>query len=129
MKVQMQDQSLRLRINEAELARLQSGDEVGNVTRLPGGAVSRQAVLLVDAEAPALVATGAGWVYQLPRELLQPYVARLPCRDGLLARLSVGGDGTELAVEFEVDVRDSVRSRGTPRRGAQSGREPDRGAG
>lgn len=128
MKVQMQGQSLRLRINEAELARLQAGDAVDNLTRLPGGAVSRQAVQLVDAEAPALMATGEGWIYQLPRELLAPYVARLPCRDGLSARLSVG-DGTELTVEFEVDVRDSVRSRGTPRRGAQSRRDPDRGSG
>lgn len=128
MKVQMQDQTLRLRISEAELARLQAGDVIGNVTRLPGGIASRQAMQLVDGDTPSLVVTGEGWTYHLPRGLLAPYVARLPCRDGLSTGLPVG-EGMELAVDFEVDVRDSVRRRGTPRREAQSRDEADRGSG
>lgn len=128
MKVQMQDQSLRIRISEAELARLQSGETVGNVTRLPGHAGHHQAVRLVDGGEPSLVSTGERWIYQLPRDQLDSYVARLPCRDALTARLPVG-EGMELGVDFEVDVRDSVRSRGTPRRGVQSHKEADRGSG
>lgn len=126
MKVQMQDQILRLRISEAELARLQAGEVVGNVTHLPGGIAHRQTVQLVDDDTPALVATTEGWNYRLPRDLLVPYVARLPCRDGLAVSLPVG-EGAELAVEFEVDVRDSVRSGRTPRRRTQAVGGPDRG--
>lgn len=124
MKVQMQGQALRVRISEAELARLQSGETAGNLTRLPGGATFHQEVRLVDDGAPSLLATGRGWVFNLPRGVLEPYVARLPCRDGIEFRLPVG-EGVELAVEFEVDVRDSVRSRGTVRRGLQSRGAPD----
>lgn len=126
MKVQMQDQSLRIRISEAELARLQSGETIGNVTRLPGHAGHHQAVQLVDGDEPSLVSTGERWIYQLPRHQLDSYVGRLPCRDALTARLPVG-EGMDLSVDFEVDVRDSVRSRGTPRRGVQSRKEADRG--
>ena len=36
MKIQLQGQSLRLRIDESELARLQVGESIENLTRLPG---------------------------------------------------------------------------------------------
>jgi hypothetical protein len=127
MKVQMQGQSLRVRISESELARLQAGEAVGNLTRLPGGEACRHEVGLVEGDEPALLAAGGGWILSLPRVLLEPYVARLPCRDGLAFRLPV--EGSELEVDFEVDVRDSVRSRGTPRRGAQSPGGADRDSG
>mgnify|MGYP006206192543 CR=1 FL=1 len=127
MKVQMQGQVLRIRIDEAELARLQAGETIENLTRLPGGESARHAVS-VGQGGPTLTATSEGWTFLLPRALLEPYVARLPCRDGLLVRLPVAG-GIELEVDFEVDVRDSVRSRGTGKRGAQSPAEPDRESG
>ena len=45
----------------------------------------------------------------------QPYVARLPCREGL--RIEFPLDGADrLTLDIEVDVRDSVRSRGPGRR-------------
>ncbi|MCR6495897.1 hypothetical protein LJB71_06485 [Thermomonas sp. S9] len=47
----------------------------------------------------------------LPRDLLESYAQRLPCRDALVIRLPLDG-GDMLQVDFEVDVRDSVRSRG-----------------
>lgn len=128
MKVQMQGQSLRVRVSEAELAKLQAGETADNLTRLPGGAMCRQEVGVVEDDEPALVATRDGWTLHLPRALLGPYVARLPCRDGLVFRLPVDA-GAELEVDFEVDVRDSVRSRGTPRRGAQSPGGPNTGVG
>lgn len=128
MKVQMQGQSLRARLSEAELARLQAGEVVCNLTRLPGAEALRHEVVLVDAGEPRLRASAAGWTLSLPRSVLDPYVARLPCRDGLGFRLPVG-EGPDLEVDFEVDVRDSVRTRGTPRRPAQSPGVPDRGSG
>lgn len=125
MKMQMHGQSLRVRISEAELARLQDGKTVGNVTRMPGGVALRHEAKLVEGHAPALVATGAGFLLSLPRALLEPYVSRLPCRDGLVFRLPVE-EGTELEVDFEVDVRDSVHSRIMPKRGVQSPVKGDR---
>lgn len=127
MKVQMQGQVLRIRIDEAELARLEAGETIENLTRLPGGESARH-VVSVAPGGPSLSVTRDGWTFVLPGALLEPYVARLPCRDGLLVRLPVAG-GIELEVDFEVDVRDSVRSRGTGKRGAQSPAEPDRESG
>lgn len=127
MKVQMQAQTLRIRISEAELARLLDGQTVENLTRLPGG-VARQQLRMVEGGEPALAAAPGGWAFILPRDVMEPYVARLPCRDGLAMRFPVE-EGGELDVEFEVDVRDSVRSRGTGKRDAQSPTAPDRDSG
>lgn len=113
MKVQMQGQSLRFRIDEAELAALQAGQAVENLTRFPGGSL-RQSVVLTDAAEPALE---DGVRLHLPRALLEPYVAKLPCRDGLAIRLPLEEGGADaIEIDFEVDVRDSVRSRGAAKR-------------
>lgn len=127
MKVQMQGQVLRIRIDESELAWLQAGETVENLTRLPEGASTRHVVSVAEG-GPSLTATREGWTFLLPRALLEPYVARLPCRDGLVVRLPLE-EGGELEVHFEVDVRDSIRSRGTAKRGAQSPVQPDRESG
>lgn len=117
MKVQLQGQLVRLRISEAELARLQAGETVENLTRLPDGLALRQRLQLEEGVQPALQAEAGGWACRLPRVELAAYVARLPCREGLRLRLPLA-QGTEEVVEIdlEVDVRDSVRSRGVPRR-------------
>jgi len=114
MKVQMQGQSLRFRIDEAELAALQAGQAVDNLTRFPGGSL-RQSVVLTDAVEPTLE---GGVRLHLPRALLESYVVRLPCRDGLTIRLPLNANEGDEAIEidFEVDVRDSVRNRGVSRR-------------
>ncbi|HSR64471.1 MAG TPA: hypothetical protein VLM17_02550, partial [Xanthomonadaceae bacterium] len=60
-------------------------------------------------------AESGGWVLAVPAALLDPYIARLPCRDGLPLSLRTGA-GIHLEAVLEVDVRDSVRSRGAARR-------------
>ncbi|MDE2407627.1 MAG: hypothetical protein KGL91_07175 [Xanthomonadaceae bacterium] len=111
MKVQLQGQALRLRLDEAELASLLVGRDIASLTRLlPGNAFDMQVRLSEEME-PALMGAHGQFRFHLPRSLLEPYVARLPCRDGLRFELPVGGDDV-LVLEFEVDVRDSVRSRG-----------------
>lgn len=114
MRVQLQGQQLRLRIDEAELARLQAGETVENLTRLPGGAVCRQQLVL--AAQPRLAGSAADWRFELPQAELAAHVARLPCRDGLVFPLAVE-NGIAIEIHFDVDVRDSVRSRGAVRRG------------
>ena len=118
MKVQLQGQLVRLRISEAELARLQAGGTVENLTRLPAGLALRQWLRLGKGSQPELrVGDAQGWGCLLPPAELAAYVARLPCREGLRLRLPLA-EGAEDAIEIdlEVDVRDSVRSRGVPKR-------------
>ena len=113
MKIQLQDQSLRLRIGEDELAQLLDGAVVANQTRAPG-AVLGHFLRVIEGDTPTFAAGSDGWHVGLPGAALRDYVARLPCRDAL--ELALGGGGDSLALSFEVDVRDSVRRRGPPQR-------------
>jgi hypothetical protein len=114
MKVQLQGQCLRLRLDEAGLAGLLAGDEIRNTTVL-GTIRYTQAVHLLDAPAPVLRADPAGWSIGLPRAALADYIRRLPCREALTFLLPATG-AAPLQLAFEVDVRDSVRTRGARRR-------------
>ncbi|MBD7989105.1 hypothetical protein H9645_13800 [Luteimonas sp. Sa2BVA3] len=114
MKVQLQGQSLRLRIGEDELASLLAGERVDNVTGAGAGAVLRQGLAMVQGDAPTFAADGDGWRFGLPEAAVRDYVARLPCRDAL--EFTFEGGDAPLALSFEVDVRDSVRRRGAPAR-------------
>ena len=117
MKIQMQGQRMRLRVDEAELARLQAGEILENLTRLPGGIDCRQQLRVTDdLDARLVPVADAGWCLELPRAQLESYVARLPCREGLGLHLPVS-EGDEIDIGFEVDVRDSVRNRGVAKRG------------
>lgn len=101
MRVQQQGQALRLRIDEAELARLLAGEAVENITRWPDGRVEAQRVALADAA--QWQRADDGWCVELPQDDVRALAARLPSRDGLAFAL----DG--LDVTFDVDVRDSAR--------------------
>lgn len=114
MKVQIQSQSLRLRIDEGELARLLAGEVLENQTWLgtPGALSQRlqlhdMAEVLLDGDTHALT-------IRLPREDVLALQARLPCRDGLSFVLPT--QALPLQLQFDVDVRDSVRQRGVQRR-------------
>jgi len=115
VKVQLQGQSLRLRIGEDELERLLAGGTIANETRA-GAATLRQVVRIVPGDAVALSVESGGWAFDLPEAAVRDYVARLPCREALVFELPSAGTALDLA--FEVDVRDSVRRRGPPRRHA-----------
>lgn len=115
MKLQLQTQTLRFRINEAELAELLAGKPVGNTTLLPNGDVFESAINLAATDVASLETFPGLWHFQLPRAAVLAYVDRLPCRDSLEFNLPLKGDGTSLEVCFEVDVRDSVRARGVHR--------------
>lgn len=108
MKVQLQDQTLRLRIDEAELAQLFDGASVGNRTRWPDGTVEEQRLVLGPAHGWQRDADG--WQMMLSDAQVRAFAARLPSRDGLEIVLPVPG-GEPLQLLFDVDVRDSVRHR------------------
>ncbi|HDS1581511.1 hypothetical protein [uncultured Stenotrophomonas sp.] len=115
MKVQLQDQSVRLRLDEAELARLLAGESVENMTRFGGAEGWGLAVSLHGGEQPVLLDGGTFCRLVLPRDAVLSLSARLPCRDGLSFELALE-EGGLLQLQFDVDVRDSVRQRGPARR-------------
>lgn len=114
MKIQMQEQSVRLRIDETELAHLLDQGWIENLTWLSHEVVCRQRMEVVDTELE-LQGDAAAWCLRIPRRQLADYVARLPCRDGLEWDLPIG-PRRSVQICFEVDVRDSVRKRGAQRR-------------
>ncbi|WP_257389580.1 hypothetical protein [Tahibacter caeni] len=109
MKLQLEGQRLRFRIDEAELARLLAGDTLVDQTRLGPVQASERRLQLHDDDALALDWNIDGITLALPRAAVQDYVAGLPRRDAL--RLTLGDASTALDLDFEVDVRDSVRTR------------------
>lgn len=114
MKVQIQSQSLRLRIDESELARLLAGEVLENQTWLGTPGVLSQRLQLHDTAEALLDGDIHALMIKLPREDVLALQARLPCRDGLGFVLPT--QARPLQVQFDVDVRDSVRQRGVQRR-------------
>lgn len=125
MKLQLQPQRLRVRISEAELARLLGGETLRFGLAHAGSTLLEFAVRLGEVPASARVecsrAPGgdARWQLTLPEPVVRAYAGTLPRRDALV--LEVGrdeGPDSLRAVSFEVDVRDSLVVRGTAQRRA-----------
>lgn len=108
MRVQMEGQTLRLRVDETELARLLSGGFAENRTLLPDGRTEIQRVRVADAL--AWRREEAIWNIDIPESDVRTLSDRLPSRDGL--RFDFHASATHsLEVLFDVDVRDSTRRR------------------
>lgn len=110
MKIQFEQQQLRIRIDEAEFARLLDRQPVTSTSRLPGVTLTL-ALQPVGDDAIAMHGDAGQLTVLLPIAALLAYQQRLPCRDGLAATQTLV-DGTPLELALEVDVRDSVRVRG-----------------
>jgi hypothetical protein len=108
MKIQLDGQSLRLRIGEDELARLLGGDTVDAATALSSQLVLRWRLLLCDIEAPNLIAGPDVLRVRLPREDFVAFASARPRRDGLHFEWAETG-ADPLRVSVEIDVRDSHR--------------------
>lgn len=115
MKLQIQQQTLRFRIEESELATLLNENVLVNTLRLPNGESFVQALSLVMTDIPSLQTHALNWYLNLPRTIVEAYVERLPCREGLTFALG-NADNLPFTVQFEVDVRDSVKKRGRNRK-------------
>ena len=120
MKLQIQGQSVRLRIDEAELARLLAGEMILNSTLFAPDRTFAQSLTLHPAPLPLLEPAADGWTLRLPRSAVDEYVLRLPCRDALAFDLPLPGDAS-LSLRFEVDIRDSLQARGPRRRESPAG--------
>lgn len=114
MKIQLQQQSVRLRLDESELAQLLNGETLRSATQL-GGAGNWSMLLRLQAdECVSVMGAAEGVLIGLPYDEVSGLAGRLPCRDGLA--WAVDADGAVLQLQFDVDVRDSVRQRGPRRR-------------
>lgn len=111
MKLQINGQQLRLRIDEDELGQLRGGSTLSGITYLPGASVFEWLMQFHGGDGAELSVDDGRWRIALPIAAVDAYVERLPCKEGLdFALPTVGGKTLDLV--FEVDVRDSVRRRG-----------------
>ena len=78
MKVQLQQQSMRLRVDEEELARLLAGESVENLTRFGGSGGWGAALSLHAGDQAVLLDGGTFCRLVLPREAVQALAERLP---------------------------------------------------
>ncbi|MEO8161482.1 MAG: hypothetical protein ABI588_08685, partial [Arenimonas sp.] len=111
MKVQMQGQCVRLRVDEEELQALLEGREVENATCFGAGAPFRLGLSLTMIPAAAIRASTSGWQVLLPEPAVRALVCKLPCKEGLALSVPID-QNIDLSLHFDVDVRDSARARG-----------------
>lgn len=109
MKLQIRNESLRLRVDEAELATLLDGGTLRISPRLGDRTIVDFSLDLGDRL--AFEPTG-GWRISIPRDVVLAYIETLPRRDALTFALDAGG----IELQFEIDVRDSLAHRGPRRR-------------
>ncbi|WP_430389927.1 hypothetical protein [Dyella sp. 20L07] len=112
MKLQLDGQHVRVRIDEEELVRLLGGDGVVALTRFGDAFTLRASLRLGEIATPDLIGTVDDWQLTMPVHDVREFAARLPTRDGMHYQIPVTG-GDALDILFDVDVRDSVRRRRT----------------
>ena len=111
MKLQIEAQHLRIRIDEDELARLLAGNVIAGHTQFAKAFMMHFTLRLQHEIEPVLAGYTDAWQIGLPEAAVREHAARLPTREGLryLLPCEQGVDALELL--FDVDVRDSVRRR------------------
>jgi hypothetical protein len=109
MKLQLQGQHLRVRIDEDELARLLAGQALQERTVFAQAFALDYSLRAIDAEQFHVDGSPAHWRLGLPLAALHAHAAQLPTRDGL--HFTLGEGAQTLQLTFDVDVRDSVRRR------------------
>ena len=117
MKLQIEAQKLRVRVDEEELARLLAGAPVESHTRF-AAAFRMQVTLTLTPQADAsLGGQPQAWLIGLPLAAVRAHAASLPSREGLYFTLASDADEPPLELLFDVDVRDSARRRRSIRSG------------
>ncbi|HET6552698.1 MAG TPA: hypothetical protein VFG49_04095 [Dyella sp.] len=111
MKLQIEGQSLRVRIGERELAQLLAGQSV-DLRTLFAQAFAISCSLRLGPHGDARFSgTPDAWLIELPDGAVREHASRLPTREGLTFALPTMQDDEPLQLLFDVDVRDSVRQR------------------
>jgi hypothetical protein len=112
VKLQLQSGSLRVRVDEAELAQLLAGGQLALSLGDPAAPLFRLQLELADG---LHFEGGRDWRLSLPRAEVESYRDTLPNKAA--RRFLIDGEANPpLALDFEVDVRDSLQHRGPRRR-------------
>ena len=117
MKLQIEAQKLRVRVDEEELARLLAGAPVESHTRFAAAFHMQVALTLTPQANASLSGQPQAWLIGLPLAAVRDHAASLPSREGLQFTLAGDADEPPLELLFDVDVRDSTRRRRSTRSG------------
>ncbi|HEX7817047.1 hypothetical protein [Dyella sp.] len=112
MKLQIESQALRLRIDEEELSRLLAGRTLVTLSRFAGAFTMTCTLSLGQGQGAMLSGQADVWLVVVPEKDVREHAQRLPTRDGL--RYTVGEAEQAMELLFDVDVRDSARRRKKP---------------
>ena len=110
MKCQLAGQTLRLRIDEAELDHLLRGGMVEDTTAFAPTLCHTRRLWLAEVAAPELRLDGSTLSVVLPQAQFESFAAERPRRDALDFEWPVAG-AEPLRVGVQIDVRDSHRRR------------------
>lgn len=111
MKLQIEGQKLRVRIDEDELAQLLAGQPLTSRTVFAQAFSLGCTLTLVAADHASFTGQPDHWQIALPEPAVRDLAARLPSREGIAFVLAGQSEGDALELLFDVDVRDSVRKR------------------
>lgn len=111
MKLQIDGQKLRVRIDEAELVRLLDGQVLQSETWFADAFSIQVAITAGEGDTASLTGDASAWRLAIPATALAQHATRLPSRDGLHFSLPGQTPAAALELLFDVDVRDSVRRR------------------
>ena len=117
MKLQIEAQKLRVRVDEEELARLLAGAPVESHTWFATAFRMQVALILTPQAEASLDGQPQAWLIGLPLATVREHAASLPNREGLHFTLAGAVDEPPLELLFDVDVRDSARRRRSTRSG------------
>lgn len=111
MKLQIEGQSLRVRIGEDELARLMAGVPIASSTRFADAFLMTCTLRLGAGDDARFSGPPDAWLIEVPAGRVREHAQRLPTREGLKFLLAGTDEADALELLFDVDVRDSVRQR------------------
>ncbi|UPG85178.1 hypothetical protein L2Y94_17985 [Luteibacter aegosomatis] len=109
MRVQLENDTIRIRVDEDELAELLGDVALLGSTAFGRAFTMRYAIDATDGEV-SLDGSAHEWRLEVPRAQLLELKSRLPSKDGLVFEIS-GNNTAATRVLFDVDVKDSLRRR------------------
>jgi len=110
MRVQLENDTIRVRIDEDELSELLQDVALLGSTAFGTVFTMRYAVDATEAVVCGLSGNAHEWRMEVPRLALEDLQSRLPSKDGLVFDIP-GYDTVATTVRFDVDVKDSLRRR------------------
>lgn len=111
MKLQIEGQQLRVRIDESELSQLLAGAALEAATQFARAFAMHCTLRLTTQDDAGFSGLADAWQINLPDVAVREHAARLPTREGLRFVLTGERAQDALVLLFDVDVRDSVRRR------------------